>query len=487
MSCWIKTSACLMLVGACFKAAPSKGGGQISDDQAGAPRSPSAADIDVPAGYRIELVTRDLTFPTGIAFGDNGAIYVVESGYANGEVVTTPRILEIDPRGAIVREVARGTHGPWNGLAYHDGALFVSQGGAMEQTGRLARIELDGTQQVLVDRLPSGDHHTNGPIIVDGWVYFGQGTMTNSAIVGIDNHKMGWLQRAPTAHDVPCRDIELAGTNFTSANPLAPQGDQVVTGAFLPFGTPSRPGQRIEGVLPCNGAVMRIRPDGTALELVAWGLRNPYGLARGSDGIYLTDNGYDERGSRPVFGSGDYLWKLQTDGWYGWPDFAGGEPLTGRAYAEAGGEPKGFMMAKHPSTPPRPLAYLPVHASANGFDIARDDRFGHAGHAFIALFGDMAPDVGKVIGPVGFKVIRVDPKTGVYHDFARNRGDRGGPASKLGTRGFERPIAARFDPAGDSLYVVDFGVLQMSGGAAPRPNTGALWRITREGRHANGR
>jgi hypothetical protein len=45
----------------------------------------------------------------------------------------------------------------------------------------------------------------------------------------------------------------------------------------------------------------------------------------------------------------------------------------------------------------------------------------------------------------------------------------------------ERPIAARFDPRGKALYVVDFGqVLTGPKGMKPVENTGVLWKITRE-------
>ena len=101
---------------------------------------------------------------------------------------------------------------------------------------------------------------------------------------------------------------------------------------------------------------------------------------------------------------------------------------------------------------------------------------------FIAIFGDMAPKVGKVMEPVGFKVVQVDVETGVISDFAVNRDKRHGPASLLRSGGLERPVSARFDPSGASLYVVDFGVLTVSEqGIAGREQTGALWRVRRTG------
>jgi hypothetical protein len=77
-------------------------------------------------------------------------------------------------------------------------------------------------------------------------------------------------------------------------------------------------------------------------------------------------------------------------------------------------------------------------------------------------------------------VVRVDVTTGVSHDFAVNRGDENGPASRLGSGGLERPIAARFDPRGEALYVVDFGVLRMEEAKSlPDKGTGVLWKISR--------
>jgi glucose/arabinose dehydrogenase len=137
------------------------------------------------------------------------------------------------------------------------------------------------------------------------------------------------------------------------------------------------------------------------------------------------------------------------------------------------------VIAEAPGKPPRPSAELGVHSSSNGFDFARSAAFGHVGEAFVAQFGDMSPKVGKVLQPVGFKVVRVDPATGVVTDFATNK-ESAGPASAQESGGLERPVAVRFNPAGDALYVVDYGVMAMSDkGPSVRKNTGVLWRITR--------
>lgn len=442
-----------------------------------------SSDVLVPPGFVIEPVVRGLTFPSGVTFDDQGAVYVVESGYSYGETFKTARLLRVESD-ASTHVIATGTNGPWTGVSFHAGNFYVSEGGQLEG-GRILRITPQGERQVLVEGLPGqGDHHTNGPVVSpDGWVYFGQGSATNSGVVGADNAKMGWLERHSHVHDIPCRDVHLRGVNFESENPLESGERRVTTGAYVAYGTPSTAGQIVEGRLPCSGAVLRVRADGGPLELVAWGLRNPFGLAFDAKGtLFVTNNGADERGSRPVFGSADTLYRVESGAWYGWPDHSEGRPLAHDRYAPPGGPQVSDLIDPDPGVPPQPVAYLPVHASADGFDISRSASFGYVGQAFIALFGDQSPEVGKVLAPVGFKVIRVNLETGVSYDFALNRGDKSGPASLLGTGGLERPIAARFDPQGAALYVVDFGVLAVKDGKFdPRASTGSLWKIRRTG------
>ena len=478
------TAGLLLLNGGCFGLAPSKGGGQVDRDPV---RRVNPADIELPPGYRIEAVATRLTFPTGVTFDDQGTAYVVESGYSYGEVWTTPRLLRIDADGTTAA-IASGDHAPWTGVQYHDGAFYVAQGGA-DRGGRIVRIAGDGTITPLVEDLPSlGDHHTNGPTVgPDGMLYFAIGTATNSGVVGIDNHEFGWLKRHPDFHDIPAHDVKLAGKNFTTDDPMTPEaGDEAITGGYVPFGTPTRPGQIIRGKIPCTGAIFRISPEGGNPQLVAWGLRNPYGLAFSPDGkLFATENSFDVRGSRPVYGTGDLLWEVHEGLWHGWPDFFDGQPLTDPWFSEGGIPSPGFLLAEHPNDPPRAKVRLGVHSSSNGLDFSRSEGFGHVGQAFIAQFGDMAPDVGKVMGPVGYQVVQVDPATGTIFPFAANSGKTNGPASKLKTGGLERPTDAQFNPAGDALYVVDFGIMTMSkSGPQPRERSGVLWRITRrqEGR-----
>ena len=245
---------------------------------------------------RLEAVVEDLSFPTSLTFDDTGAAYIAESGLPFGGAAPGGRIWRINTDGTRTR-IAKNLRPPVNGLTFHEGALYVSEGG---HPGRISRMDLDGNQTVLLDNLPGpGNYHTNmvafGP---DNKLYFSQGAMTNTGIVGLDAYELGWLRRLPHAHDIPGYDIVLTGVNVETDNPLGElEGGRIRTGAFVPFGTTSEAGQHIAGQLPCTSAIMRCNLDGSELELVAWGVRNAFALGFLPDGrLIAIDQGADDRG-----------------------------------------------------------------------------------------------------------------------------------------------------------------------------------------------
>lgn len=250
----------------------------------------------------------------------------------------------------------------------------------------------------------------------------------------------------------------------------------------MPFGTETYPGQIIKGNVKCNGSVLRCNPDGSNLELVAWGLRNPYGIAFHPDGrLFATEHGIDERSRRHIIGDLEDFYEIKQGAWYGFPDFASGIRLDD-PFWKKGGRGREPVIAEHPDpNPPKPFVTFIDHAGPNEVDFCRDASFGFEGDAFIALFGDIAPVTTRTITPRGFKIVRVDTRNRRVEDFAVNK--IAGPASELPHEGFERPSHCQFGPDG-ALYVVDYGEIVIAperGGIRMRKETGTLWRIRRAG------
>ncbi|HLI06972.1 MAG TPA: hypothetical protein VKV40_10425 [Ktedonobacteraceae bacterium] len=416
---------------------------------------------------QLELVAGEFSFPTSLAFDEAGMAYVAESGLPFGGARPGGRIWRLE-RDNSRTLLAEGLHSPVNGLTFYQGGLYISEGG---HPARISRLEMDGRQTVILDNLPGpGNYHTNmvvfGP---DGKLYFSQGSMTNTGIVGLDAYELGWLRLLPHAHDIPGYEIELSGFNAETPDPLSNEpGAKAHTGAFVPFGVPTEPGQRIPARLPCTAAVMRCNPDGSELELVAWGVRNAFGLGFLPDGRLLAiDQGADDRGSRPVGNIPDLLFEVRQGAWYGWPDFIGDDPITNPAYRPLRGEGPTFVLANHHELPPPEPALLrfPPHAAAVRFDVAPSSLPGWAGKLFVALFGDEVPMTAPFGPREGRSVAVVDPSDWSLHP--------------LIARPLLRPIDVRFDPAGEYLFILDFGSFEMDDarGVVAEAKTGSLWRL----------
>jgi glucose/arabinose dehydrogenase len=415
----------------------------------------------------LEVAVDHLSFPTGITFDDDGTAYVSEAGLGFGGTKPGGRIWRIASDGS--RDLlVDGLRPPVNGVSFYRGYLYVSEG---TRGACIIRISLNGEREVLVENLPGpGNYHTNmvaiGP---DERLYFSQGAMTNSGIIGLDGHDLAWLRRVPHAHDIPGYDIELAGLNVETSDPRSVEPrEKVRTGAFVSFGTETTPGQRIAAQLPCSAAVMRCSLDGRNLELVAWGLRNAYGLGFLPDGRLLaTDQGMDDRGSRPLGDAPDLLHEVKRGAWYGWPDFVGDVPVTHPRFAPQRGVPALPVLSNHDELPPpeRALLEFPTHCGALKFAVVPDGSRSIAGQLVVALFGDERPMVAPVGARAGRAVARVNPADWSLHP--------------LLSEPLQRPIDVRFHPIDGALFIVDFGAFEMldNGQTFAQPASGRLWRL----------
>ena len=398
-----------------------------------------------------ERVAIGLDFPTSLALDGDGMLYVAESGLPFGGARPGGRVRRISPRGdsPVVLESLRQ---PVNGLTWHDGGFYISEGGA---PGRISRWVPGRPPETVLDDLPArGNYHTNmvavGP---DGWLYFSQGAMTNMGVVGLDAYEMAWLKQLPHPCDLPGYDIALSGQLFETPDPLTDSpASRALTRPFAPFGDASEPAARVAGRVPCTAAVMRCRRDGTGLELVAWGLRNAYGLGFLPDGRLLaTEQGPDDRGSRPIGNAPDLLYEVKRGAWYGWPDFAGGRPVDDAAFCPTRGPQPRPILANHDSlpVPETPLLSFAVNSAATKFAVLPPASRRWPGQLLVAIFGDEKPMTAPLGAKVGRTLLRVDPADWSAHP--------------LSLPDLQRPIDVAVSPSGRRIWVLDFGRFEMLG------------------------
>jgi glucose/arabinose dehydrogenase len=414
-----------------------------------------------------EKIIGGLHFPTSIAFDAEGRVHVAESGLPFDGAPPGGRILNLDHSGG-ASLIGQDLRTPVTGLLFYSGNFYISEGG---NPGRISRLTPDGRRTNVIDGLPGlGNYHTNMAVVgPDGKLYFAQGAATNSGVVGLDAHDLGWLRRLPHNHDIPGIDVTLAGATFESVDPRIPDsGAKTRTGVFLPFGTPGEPDQRIPGRVPCTAAVMRCNLDGSGLEMFAWGLRSAFGLLFLPDGRLLaTEQGPDERGSRPIGRAPDMLFEVVQDRYYGWPDFVAGIPVTDERFLPSHGPRPSFVLADHAALPPlaSPLLCFPVNSAATKLDVLPSHAPRYPGHILVCLFGDERPVAGPPGPRVGRKLARIDPADWSLHELSI------GP--------FHRPIDVRVAPSGEHFYVLDFGEFELATGhVMARAGTGALWRAS---------
>ncbi len=528
-------------------------------------------DIVVPKGFTASVFAKDLNFPVGVAFrGDKShfQVYVLESGHglpsrcndetspAVGGVLSptnpfTPDIVVFDQAGirisgtALAKPTAPGTglqpHGPAVGIGFErgfaGGRLFVTDSnqairtpGAQNNSSRIVMVDPNtGVVTPFISGLPTGDHPTEQLAFKDDWIYWSQGSTTNSGVVGRDNGG------GANQHDIPCQDITLSGNEFDS-------GAGVKSTGYSDFGV-SRPGANVpahEGRddKACDGAILRARlsaknPKGT-IEPVSWGYRNPYGLRFApadhplKGGLLVSENGEDERGARPVNNAPDRLALAQQnpDGspdYHGWPDRFGFLESTQAVFNPVGGPGDDLctsppntpfpacipaVIAANPSVrsvlafPPQPitapLALEPADVAVVGLDFAPNSFVTgpvKKGAALVAREGDFGfsrangnPEAGHDIELVNFSGPG-QPLQLQQMKFAFNTtGDQA--FTDAGVRGINRPTDLKFGPDG-CAYLVDYGAVRDFGQSDPAtkfvdpadaalvqiPGTGVIWKI----------
>jgi len=516
-------------------------------------------DIIVPKGFKVSVFVSGLNMPTGLAFRSMGSgfeVYVLESGHGlpsqcNDEVKFqtmfpgkpnpfTPDVLVFDQNAVLLRTLGKPTttltpdggtnvfqpHGPAVDIAFQKGlqggTLFGTDSNQSLRTSgnnnssRIVTIDA-GTGKVtpFIAGLPTGDHPTEQLAFDANFIYWSQGSTTNSGVVGRDN---GGGTNQP---DIPCQDIVLSNNVFDS-------GGGVTTSGYMPFGK-TNPGGTIKaftdtqtGIVRqgvCDGAILRAKlNDPNHIEPFSWGYRNGYAIRFAPDShplkgaMIVGEDGPDERGARPSNGAPDALHIAQqnpdgTPDYHGWPDRFGFLASSQAVFNPIGG-PSDDLCVFDPSNPPSkctpaslatilkedvpipdvlafppqtitsPLAIEAADSSFTGIDFAPKSFVGGpvlTGAALYALEGDFgfsppnatapAPEVGHEIKLINF----VQQNRGGGDDQKKDRGndqgngggnDQGnGGGNDQGSGGGNGPIALKIqgfarNNSGDQAFLI---------------------------------
>ena len=425
-------------------------------------------DIYIPQGYKIEAFAHGLDTPIGMTFTEDGDILIADDGMLTGN----PKVLLLSKGNFKV--IADGFNVPITGINYRDKDIYVSHRGV------ITIVKMDGTKQDIISGLPSNGDYSNNKVDfdIDGKMYFGQGTATNSGVVGEDNE---WVPKCSFFHDQPGSYIMLNGQNFETKNMLRPAGEIAITGAYSPYGVPNL--QRFEilkGTIRASGSVLKANPDGSKLELVAWGFRNPYIVKHDLfNRLFVTNQGYENRGSRPIANAPDVISIIIPNTWYGFPDYSGGELVTLPKFSPASGQQPEILFTNHPSVPPQSFAVFPSNSNIMGLDYNKNPDFGVVNDMYIAEFGNSGKNtytLGEDSSEVGNRIAKVDMNTGEVSTFATNKS--GLPAYVGQGGGLSRPTDVQFGPDGVK-YITDYAITTKENPNSYIPNTGVIWKVSK--------
>jgi hypothetical protein len=517
----------------------------------------SGKDIVVPAGFKVSIFKAGLNMPTGIAFRKAGAgfeVYILESGHGlpsacNDESTMpggtfaannpfTPDILVFDQDGNFKRKLGKPTaqgvgfqtSGPAIDIAFENGLqggrLFATDSNqathahnAQNNSSRIVTVDpMTGTVTPFITGLPTGDHPAEQLAFKDNWIYWSQGSTTNSGVVGLDNGN------GQNQQDIPCQDITLSQNVFDSG--------VAKTSGYSPFGV-QRPGATIKafdsalhkGV--CDGAILRARLNSgnpaATIEPFSWGYRNGYAIRFAPNnhalagGLLVGEDGADERGARPSNNAPDVLSlaKQNKDGspdYHGWPDRYGFLATSQAVFNPVGGPaddvpispadvPIRDVLAFPPQPITSPLALEAADSSFTGIDFVPNSfavgpvQRGAALYSLEGDFGFSAPnsasdEVGHEIKLINFSKVN-EPLALQITRFAKN--NTGDQAFITGADGFNRPLNVRFGPDG-CAWIPDYGAVRdlgsdthfvgppQNGPLLQIPGTGVIFRICPTGR-----
>jgi glucose/arabinose dehydrogenase len=330
---------------------------------------PEGATPTVGPNYLINLFAEGLDGPRTIEVAPNGDVFVAESQAG------TIRVFRPGPDGlpAESGEFATGLEGPY-GLAFYPPGdnpqyLYVGEESRVVRFAYAAGdLAASGEPEVIVDGLPTGGHWTRDV------AFSPDGTMMFIAVGSESN----------VAEDMqPLGEQELA----------AFEAERMVGAAW--------------GGEDGRAAILTANPDGSELRYYASGIRNCSGLAiePATGSPWCATNERDGLGDDlPT----DYVTRVQSGGFYGWPWYYIGAREDPRHEGERP-DLRQYVVT--------PDVLLQAHSAPLGLSFYEGEMFPElVGDVIVAMHGSW--NRGK---RTGYKVVRVrmtdGQPTGIYEDF----------------------------------------------------------------------
>ncbi len=349
-----------------------------SSNAPGLARLPTDAVLQVPPGFKAELVASGFAGPRRMAMAPNGDIFVVDSA-ADEIVVLRMKDGQAKPLSQSTF-ASDGLDRPY-GIAFYpqdkpDWVYVGNEGSVVRFPYKSGELKASGAAETVVDGIPSGGHWTRDIAFSPdgGTLYVAVGSGSNVA---------------QSVKPLPASRL----SQWVDGHPL---------GAMW-------------GAEEGRAAVIAYKPDGTGRRVYATGLRNCSGLAiePTSGGPWCAVNERDGLGDNVPF---DYATGLREGNFYGWPWY----------YIGDNEDPRAPLKGARPDLADRvsvPDVLFQAHSAPLGIAFYRGSQFPaeYNGDAFVAMHGSWNRGL-----RTGYKVVRLKfadgLPTGAYVDFVTGFG-----------------------------------------------------------------
>lgn len=196
-------------------------------------------------------------------------------------------------------------------IIYNDKKLYIST------DNRILEYDINKkSYKEIVSEIPNnGINKKINLLLHENKLYFSVGSNTNAGIV---NEK-------GEAFDIATGEWILSGNNYGENK----------TGAFSPYAVTTEVGEKVPSQKLGNAAILSYDLNNGEISLFAHGIRNIKGWDIDDNGeIKGIVGGMEDLPPRNIKDDKDYIYNLQQENWYGWPDYSGGDPITSPRFTD---------------------------------------------------------------------------------------------------------------------------------------------------------